>query len=56
MNEPGEPLVPPGTMTAAVTGVLEVTLIAAGTPPSEGSETSAADPPGMSMPPAPVGS
>ena len=41
-------------MVAAI-GALAVSLIAAGIPASDGSETSAADPPGMSMPPAPVG-
>ena len=55
VNAPGAPAAPPGMLIEAVTGTLEETTIAAGIPPSDGSDTATADPPGRSIPLPPVG-
>ena len=54
VNVPSAPP-PPGISTDAVIGVLAVSRSAAGIPPSDGTVISAADPPGRSIPLAPVG-
>ena len=52
---PGAPFGPPCSMRMAVTGTFADTLIAAGIPLSEGSETPTAEPPGKLIPLPPVG-
>src|SRR5215472_16792839 len=56
VNTPGVPDGPPGASMAAVIGTLDVTLRAPGVADSDGSDTWATEPPGMSRPPPPVGS
>src|SRR5712691_10487495 len=46
VNTPGAPARPPGTLMAAATGTFDVSLIAAAMPPSDGSATVTAEPPG----------
>jgi hypothetical protein len=53
---PGPSGSPPGTTTDAVTGVLEVSTAAPVIPVSDGSSIMLAEPAGMSIAPAPVGS
>ncbi len=55
VNAPGAPGAPPGALMETVTGTPDETWIAAGIPPSEGSASAAADPPGRSIPLPPVG-
>ena len=56
VNVPGAPAAPPGSTADAVTGALDLSFSAAGMPDSDGSAISTTEPPGMSMPVAPVGS
>ena len=55
VKTPGAPGGPPGASMAAVTGTFEDTFTAAATPPSDGSGTVPAEPPGRSIALPPVG-
>jgi len=55
VKTPGAPDEPPASIAEAVTGTLDDSLSAAGTPDSDGSGIATAEPPGMSRPVLPVG-